>query len=221
MNRDLFNLISQSSLGWRTSQEQTYDLARTVLARGVPGDFVECGVYAGASCALMAHAILDHNSFLRTGGHTDVVHNTGKEARVHLFDNFTGVPTLGAEDDPTEIVEGSARCSREQVERNMENWGVPASMLVYHEGDFAETIPNAGWEMSRQGEQAIALLRLDGDLYRSTKSCLEYLYPLVSPGGYVIVDDYNLAGCRQAVADYFEGNLLGFAPAPIAWRKHE
>jgi hypothetical protein len=60
--------------------------------------------------------------------------------------------------------------------------------------------------------QQIAVLRLDGDLYRSTKVCMDYLYPLVSQGGYVIVDDFDLSGCKKAI-------LEATNPAPIYFRK--
>ncbi len=62
------------------------------------------------------------------------------------------------------------------------------------------------------GVEKIAVLRLDGDLYDSTKVCLEQLEPLVSRGGWVIVDDFNLSGCRKAVLEHV-------VPAPVYWRK--
>lgn len=192
MNQQLFEQICMGALGHRTSQEQTYDLARVVLGRGIPGDFVECGVYGGASCAIMAHAILDHSGGMHDG------------RRVHLFDSFNGIPKPGPHDDPAQVREGEAKCSLAQVKHNMRNWGVPEEMLVYHPGLFADTVPGfAG---------PISYLRLDGDLYESTKVCMEKLYPLVSKGGYVICDDYDLHGCRYALHETV-------MPAPIAWRK--
>ena len=57
--------------------------------------------------------------------------------------------------------------------------------------------------------KSISILRLDGDLYESTKVCLEYLYPKVTKGGFVIIDDYeNLDGCRKAVHEYLEKHNL-------------
>jgi hypothetical protein len=50
-------------------------------------------------------------------------------------------------------------------------------------------------------------LRLDGDLYESTEICLKYLYPKVSVGGVVIIDDYALDGAKMAVCDYFNDNV--------------
>jgi O-methyltransferase len=208
MNRFLFGRICHSALGHRTSQEATYDLACALLERNVPGDFYECGVYAGASCALMAHAIMDNMP------HRPIA---AFERSVHLFDTFTGIPAPGEFDtDLAANRGGESACSMGDVQRNMARWGVPEEMLVYHAGLFCETVPyHAGVLAARK--HRIAMLRLDGDLYESTRVCLEQLYPLVSPGGYVIVDDFNLSGSRKATLDYFKES----GPAPIIWRKPE
>ena len=92
------------------------------------------------------------------------------------------------------------------VQRNMQNWGIPDDLLVYHPGWFADTLP--GCEIG-----PIALLRLDADLYSSTKTCLQYLYSKVSKGGWVIVDDFPLSGCRRALHE-----VVG-RPQPIYFQK--
>jgi hypothetical protein len=251
MNQEWFEQVCQSALGHRTSQEQTYDIARVVLSRGIPGDFVECGVFAGSSCAIMAMAILDH---YRDSGAPDWWRDS-RGPRVHLFDSFDGIPTPGPHDDPAQVREGEARCSLANVKNNMRKWGIPDELLVYHQGDFRDTVPvQAGRISFGKGSigtvaalgscehrnpfsgrtedhksfhcpvcqftcdvppppiESVALLRLDGDLYESTKVCMQYLYPLVSKGGYVICDDYDLHGCRYAVHETV-------MPAPIVWRK--
>ena len=206
MTPEWFEQVCQSALGHRTSQEQTYDLARVTLARGIPGDFVECGVFAGSSCAIMARAILDHNFECQAR------EQKGKtNARVHLFDSFEGIPKPGPHDDPAQVREGEAKCSIAQVRANMQKWGIPDEMLVYWQGNFSKTAPDfTTWAKSQNVH--IAFLRLDGDLYESTRVCMEHLYPLVSKGGYVICDDYDLHGCRYALHETV-------MPAPIAWRK--
>lgn len=187
--------VGQQALCDAHTLHATYAWARMLLERNVPGDFVECGVFAGVNSAIMARAIID----------------TGRYPRyVHLFDSFEGIPLAGPED--SEFLEakhpaGLSSCSQKRVRQNMREWGIPEELLVFHPGWFDETVP-------KSQIQSIALLRLDGDLYRSTKVCMEHLYPLVSPGGGVIVDDFNLSGCRQAIA---ETNL---APAPIYWVKN-
>lgn len=76
--------------------------------------------------------------------------------------------------------------------------GYDPARVHYHAGWFQETLPLAVSKLDR-----LAILRLDADWYASTKICLETLYPLVVPGGVVIVDDYGAYdGCRQAVDEF-------------------
>jgi O-methyltransferase len=199
LTSEWFEDVCRSALGHRTSQEATYDIARLVLQRGIPGDFVECGVYAGASCALMAQAIIDAGA--------------EEERCVHLFDTFAGIPKPGPLD--TELAGnrgGESSCSIEDVERNMHRWSIPDDILEYWRGDFYLTIPRA---VETVGIEQIALLRLDGDLYDSTIVPFEHLYKLVSRGGYIIVDDFDLTGARKAVEHFFVNGI----PAPVMWRK--
>ena len=54
--------------------------------------------------------------------------------------------------------------------------------------------------------EKISLLRLDTDWYQSTKIELEVLYPLLQPGGILIIDDYgHFKGAQKAVDEYFKG----------------
>ena len=205
MDKAWFDDVRMSALGWASSVETTYDVCRTALERGIPGDFVECGVFAGAQAAVMARAITDHLGYTPTDYFK----------HVHLFDSFEGIPLAGPEDH--EFLEvnqpaGVSACSMKEVQGNMERWGTPSWMLVYHPGLFDTTVPEFAESVRLIGKGKIAVLRLDGDLYRSTKVCVDHLYPLVAPGGYVIVDDFNLSGCRQAVVETIN-------PAPITFRK--
>jgi len=210
MTKHWLNKVAASALADRETCEATYDLCRAVLDRDVPGDFVECGVYAGAQAAIMAKALMDYHGDATLFGY-DAPHSLIKR-RVHLFDTFTGIPA--AEPVDHEIWEhhgaaaGESACSIEQVQFNMSQWGIPAELLVYHEGLFDVTVPPFAMHGNRP---QIALLRLDGDLYSSTKACLDLLLPRVSRGGWVCVDDFNLHGCRKAV-------LEAIIPAPIYWR---
>jgi O-methyltransferase len=205
MTPEWFENVCMSSLGHRSSQEATYDTAIAALVHDIPGDFVECGVYAGAQSALMAAAIMDHYGarFILDTAPDGVVR------RVHLFDTFAGIPAPGEYDtDLVGNVGGESACSIEDVKANMRRWAIPEELLVYWEGAIEDTATM--WE-----DTEIAVLRLDLDLYDGTLAALRHLYPFVSPGGYVIVDDFNLAGCRRAVRDYFSPT----APAPVMWRK--
>jgi hypothetical protein len=202
MTQEWFDKVGYSGLGWRTSKEATYDIAMLALQRGIPGDFVECGVYAGASSALMARALIEH---ARATCEPPLIPKITR--RVHLFDSFQGTPEPTPEDIGITAA-GGAACPLEDVKKNMERWGIPEELLVYHLGWFEDAIPSA---LAHRMITNIAVLRLDGDLYTSTQTCMRHLFPLVSPGGWVIVDDFDLPGCRQAIFEHV-------APAPIYFR---
>lgn len=191
----------------------TYKLTVLCILNNVEGDFVECGVAAGAQIVAMDHA---RRQFACA-------------RKIHLFDSFQGIPLAGPEDDSqpgigakpaaaiqaktTEerlITSGIDIFSVEQVKANMVNHGVDLSTLVWHEGWFQNTVP-----VAVESIKNIALLRLDGDLYESTKVCLEFLYHKVVKGGYVIIDDYGLTGCRRAVQEYLDKNNLHPVISPV------
>ena len=133
-----------SALGHRTSQEQTYQITKMILEAGIPGDMVECGVYAGASCAIMARAIMDHSA------------HWGR--KVHLFDTFAGIPAPGEHDGALSgNVGGESVCPVDGVVANMEAWGIPSELLVYHVGLFADTVPLAVEYSKRRTLEEIAL----------------------------------------------------------------
>lgn len=192
--------IAQAMLNSREALQSSYDIATLAIRNGIPGDFVECGVYAGAQCAAMALAIMQAEDF-------DPYHLARSPRRVHLFDSFEGVPAAGEHDNDFRVhPAGVSACSMESVGRHMRTWGIPHELLAYHPGWFADTIPPVAGAF-RAVKGSIAVLRLDGDLYDSTRVCLEHLYPLVSPGGWCIVDDFHLDGCRKATAEYFGGQF--------------
>lgn len=213
MTPEWFEDVAYSGLGYRTSKEATYDIAMLALQRGIPGDFVECGVYAGASAAIMAMALIDH---ARATEQPPLLPKITRH--VHLFDSFQGTPEPGPEDLPVILKAGGANCPIEGVKANMKRWGLPEELLIYHPGWFDDTISAAtlagAGSWNPEAPSRIAVLRLDADLYSSTRVCLQHLLPLVSPGGWVIVDDFDLPGCRAA----FEGII---APAPIYFRVPE
>jgi O-methyltransferase len=199
----ILDKFAWAALSSRETLQATYDLAMLAINNNVPGDFVECGVFAGAQCAAMATAI----QVLRPIAYADML---DVNRRVHLFDSFRGIPPAGARDIGWTHPPGTSICELDQVKQYMADWGIDESLLVYHPGDFAETLPRArGYIRDDQAllSNKIAILRIDCDLYESTKLVLENLYPLVVPGGWVIFDDYALPGCRDAVEEYFGGNL--------------
>lgn len=184
--------IAQRALSTRETLQSTYLMAKDCISRGVPGDFVECGVFAGSQVAAMALAIMESDS----------------QRKVHLFDSFEGIPQAGEHDG--EFLSaghkaGLSACSMADVKKHMTEWGIDPNVLVYHPGLFCNSV--------LQFSQRIALLRLDGDLYDSTKIVMECLYPLITPGGWCIVDDFGLSGCHKAVLDY-----MGAGFPPVYWQ---
>ncbi len=83
--------------------------------------------------------------------------------------------------------------------------------MRFLEGWFRDTLPNAPIE-------SLAVIRLDGDLYESTTDALAALYPKLSPGGFVIVDDYGaFEPCRRAVDDYRATRGIDDAIEEVDW----
>lgn len=168
---------------------------RYVEARGIPGDFVECGVWRGGSSMAAALAF----STPRT---------------LHLFDTFEGMSAPGDDDRrfdgaPAGALIGAAgdddliHCcaALDEVKGNLASTGY-AGEVRYIQGRVEETLPE-------RAPERIAILRLDTDWYASTRHELEHLYPRLAPGGVLIIDDYGYwAGARKAVDEYFGGRML-------------
>ena len=161
------------------------ECTRTVIEEGIPGDLVETGVWRGGSSILMRGALAAYGD---------------TERLVWVCDSFQGIPDpVHAADLESEVVNHSDLIvSLEQVQRNFARYGLLDDQVRFLEGWFSDTLPTAPIEQ-------IALLRMDGDQYVSTMDTLNALYPKVSSGGFVVVDDYgNIAACRQAIAEYRE-----------------
>lgn len=156
-----------------------------VVRNNVPGDFVETGVWRGGACIFM-------RGVLRALGDLERV--------VWVADSFDGVPPPNPELYPLDdgSILHTARdlaISVDTVKKNFEKYEMLDHQVKFLKGWFKDTLPNAPIDK-------LAILRLDGDLYESTMDGFNALYPKLSVGGYVIVDDYCLDPCRQAVTDY-------------------
>ena len=165
--------------------DNVQDLIEDVVRSNVPGDLVETGVWRGG-CTIFMKAVLNELN----------VH----DRMVWLADSFDGLPKPSPDypmDKNFDLSNISfLKVSVDQVKRNFERFGLLDDNVRFLEGWFKDTLPTAPIER-------IALLRLDGDIYESTMDVLKALYSKVSPGGYVIVDDYQgFPVCRQAVDEY-------------------
>lgn len=158
-----------------------------VLGNRIPGDFLEAGVWRGGCCILMRAALAAHEC-------TDRI--------VWLADSFAGLPRPDRPEDADYAMDASRlpvlAVTESEVRRNFERFGLLDGQVRFLPGWFDEILPHAP-------VGPLAILRIDADLYASTMTVLESLYARVSPGGWVIVDDYHmLPPCRQAVDAYRE-----------------
>jgi O-methyltransferase len=160
-----------------------------VLDQQVPGDIVETGVWRGGAM-IFARAVLE------AYGDT--------ERLVWCADSFQGLPPPDASSYPADTGDGHYRIpflavTADEVRANFARYGLLDARVRFLEGWFRDTLPGA--PIAR-----ISVLRLDGDMYESTIQALDALYPKLSPGGYVIVDDYGWQPCGQAVEDFRRQN---------------
>jgi O-methyltransferase len=164
------------------------DCTATALADGVPGDLVETGVWRGGTAIYLRAVLAALGDDQRT---------------VWACDSFEGLPEADAERFPVDVPlrlheHRQLAVGLDQVKANFERYGLLDDQVRFVPGWFRDTLPKLAVDIG-----PIAVLRLDGDMYESTIDALTHLEPLVSPGGYVIVDDYHgIDACRQAVTDH-------------------
>jgi O-methyltransferase len=156
-----------------------------VLTERVPGDFIEAGTWRGGVAIFM-------RGLLQAYGIEDRI--------VFAADSFRGLPEPNPGEYPADTGDAHHTAPvlavpRATVERNFELYGLLDDQVRFLEGWFADTLPTVR-------DRTWAVIRLDGDLYESTIDALTNLYPGLSVGGFVIVDDYAHPPCRQAVEDF-------------------
>src|SRR5437660_4289925 len=177
--------VAHSMAGLRRL-ENVQELAQRVIDEEIPGDFIETGVWRGGCCILM-RAVLAANAVT--------------SRKVYVVDSFDGLPPPKphqfSHDGGLNLhLYPELAISLEQVKDNFLRYGLLDEQIVFVKGLFQDTLPSleAG---------PFGLIRLDGDLYESTYVALEALYPKLSPGGFVIIDDYGgVPACQAAVLDY-------------------
>lgn len=183
--RALKNLGYQHTMIGRARLESLEQCLETVMADKIPGDLIECGVWRGGACVFM-------RAFLMARGVRDRI--------VWLADSFAGLPSPTRPEDAGLDLSATTHpmlaIDDDTVRDVFERYGLLDDQVRFLKGWFKDTLPRAPIER-------LAILRLDGDLYESTMDALEALYDRVSPGGFVIVDDYGvLPPCRQAVHEF-------------------
>jgi len=200
MEDDFFKLAKKCKPFTMTSTERLYSLYKSVeysIKNKINGDYVECGVWKGGSSMMIALTLLKNNI---------------TDKKIYLYDTYEGMsePTKDDINYANKTAQekysltmnnkaGSNWCRSEidEVKSNLYSTGYPKENIIFIKGKVEETIPQTV-------PQKISLLRLDTDWYESTKHEMNYLYPLLSEKGILIIDDYgHWQGCRKAIDEYF------------------
>lgn len=179
------NLLQLAYCSGKDILELTETLCKKVIENNIEGDFMEAGVAMGVHPIVMGQF----------------------DRKVHLYDSFEGIPTHGDKDiEFTKVygkgendqrkTSGITSCSLEEVKKHVKAYYPNDEKFIYHKGWFIDSFK----ELTNE---RFAIVRLDCDLYESYKLCFEHLWNRLNKGGYLIIDDYTLSGCRQAIKDFF------------------
>ncbi|CAN5162080.1 TylF/MycF/NovP-related O-methyltransferase [soil metagenome] len=172
-----------------------------ILADSVLGDLLEAGTWRGGAAIFMRGALEAFGDQTRT---------------VWVADSFQGVPPPDPERYPADAGETfnswpELAVPLERVKANFAKYGLLDDRVRFLEGWFKDTLPSAPVDR-------LALLRVDGDLYESTLTTLRPLYPKVSPGGFVVIDDYGcVPACKLAVDEFREEHGITDPLQRIDW----
>jgi hypothetical protein len=179
-----------------------------VIEREVPGDMIETGVWRGGATIFMRAVLKAWNV---------------QDRCVWAADSFEGLPRPNENKYPADRGDrfhsfDQLKVSLEQVMENFRQYELLDDQVKFLKGWFSDTLPTAPIER-------IAVMRLDGDMYESTMDALVALYPKLSEGGYVIVDDYeSVPACKQAIHHYrsvhgIQGKIHTVDRHAVFWKK--
>lgn len=186
-----------------TSIDRIYALKTAIeytINNNIDGSYVECGVWKGGSCMLIAKTLIDNQKIDKEIWLYDTFEGMTQPTNedVEVETNLKGMELLENIDKTTDKLNMWAYAPKDLVIQNMNSTGFPNRNIKYIEGRVEDTL-------SESKPKSIALLRLDTDWYESTKVELEQLYPLLVDGGILIIDDYgHFEGAKKAVDEYFK-----------------
>lgn len=175
------------------------ECVKSVVHQNIPGDLLEAGVWRGGAAIYMRALLFALGD---------------QERRVWVADSFEGLPPPDADhfaQDATMDLSGyqELAVSLEEVRANFARYSMLDDRVKFLKGWFKDTLAEAPIDR-------LAVLRLDGDYYESTIQGLEALYDKVSPGGYIIIDDYfTFEPCREAVRDFRVANFIDDEIVPV------
>jgi len=192
----------------RKRLDNIQECVERALEDDIPGDLIETGVWRGGATIFMRAILRAYNDTQR---------------KVWVADSFRGLPRPNIVKYPEDRGYDLSRWRSlavfaDEVRANFQRFGLLDNQVEFLEGWFADTLPLA--PITR-----LAVLRLDGDLYESTMDSLANLYHRLSPGGFVIVDDYyNSPPCQKAINDFrrthaIEAEMIKVDWSGAFWRK--
>lgn len=201
--KNRLNQISGHLYSTLETQQNSFDMGKYVVDNKIEGDIIECGIASGANFATMmlgasedlSRTFWGFDSFegIQLAGKKDTL-----QAGIGAITHDVNVP-----DSELLISSGITLHSKESVLINFKNWGVDNFNIKLVEGWVQNTIDTVIDEI-----KSISILRLDMDIYNPTKYTLEKLYPLITKGGVIIIDDWELDGVRIAVEEYLKENKI-------------
>lgn len=198
-DREILKCIAGYTMTSAERQVALVQAVHHIVRRGIAGCIVECGIWRGGSVMAIAMA------FVQEG---DVGRN------LYLFDTYVGMASLTEVDKTFDGTLAQVHLDRDinrtsnvwaiagidDVRKNMASTGYPQERISYVKGPVEAMLPH------HSPAEPIALLRLDTDWYESTKHELVHLFPLITEGGFLIIDDYgHWEGTKKAVDEYFAG----------------
>ncbi len=203
-----FSFTAHTMIG-RARMDNIHDCLNTIVKDDIPGDLIETGVWKGGATIFMRGFLAAHKI---------------RNRKVWVADSFEGMPVPRHEKDHgcdmSKNVQPYLNISLEEVQELFERYDLLDDQVRFLKGWFRDTLPTAPIKK-------LALLRLDGDLYESTMDALENLYAKVSPGGFIIVDDYfTFLQCQEAIDEFrarhnIRKKLVRIDDQSMFWRKTE
>lgn len=169
-----------------------------VVKNKIKGDFIETGVWRGGGSIFAAGL----NKYLQAG------------MKIYVADSFKGLPPpdpkYSADNGDNHYLVEFLAVDLETVKDNFKRYDLLDDNVIFIKGFFETSLKNNNIE-------ALSILRLDGDMYSSTIQVLEELYDKVSIGGFIIIDDYALKGCKDAVDDFRKERNISSPLIKIDW----
>lgn len=200
---DVIRLVKPYTLTGISSIIALVDVVKYVCDNKIPGSIIECGVWKGGSMMVVAKTLLDLKQ---------------SDRDLYLFDTFEGM-TKPTDKDQKMLTSEKAivQFGKEKVSEDSSTWrkapldyvkkavysvGYDKKKIHFIKGKVEDTIPE-------KAPEEISILRLDTDFYESTRHELVHLFPHISKGGVILIDDYDSwTGAKKAVDEYISNNNI-------------